>query len=67
MTILSCRDDIEWELEFEGGVWAVGEYQESSEGMATAVSGLFWWEVKDGAEKIGCNPRSECKTKTYGT
>ena len=33
MTVLSCRDDIEWELEFEGGIWVGGEYQENSEGM----------------------------------
>lgn len=39
MTILSCRDDVEWELEFEGGVWVLGEYQESSEGMRRACLG----------------------------
>lgn len=42
MTILSCRDDIEWELEFEGGIWVGGEYQENSEGMRMSRACLGW-------------------------
>lgn len=30
------------------------------------TTGLFWREVKAGAEKIGCSQRSKCQTKNVG-